>query len=860
MIDESRVSTGLEELDTILDGLRIGDNVVWKVDHIDDYLQFVQPYVSWARKNKKNIIYFRFARHRPVIEDLTGINVHVLDPTQGFESFAVAIHQVITYTGRGAFYVFDCLSDLLSAWATDHMIGNFFKITCPYLFDLDTLAYFALIRDAHSLKTIARIRETTQLLLEVYSHDDKLYLHPLKVWQRHSPTMFLPHTKIGKQFIPLANSYEATLLLSHILRKATFQSKQHLDHWQYLFLEAEEMLEQNASESNCKEMVNVICSHMIGREERILGLARKYFSLRDLLEIKSSLIDTGFIGGKAVGMLLAREILREDRAYEWEKYIEPHDSFYVGSNLYYSYIVHNGLWPLFMRQKTSDGYYEAATELYERILNGTFPPDTREEFQRLLEYFGQYPIIVRSSSILEDGFGNAFAGKYDSYFCVNQGSPEERIHGLEDAVKKIYASTMSKDALAYRRQRGLDRQEEIMALLIQRVSGVYRNHYYFPDLAGVGESYNTFVWHKDMDKKAGMLRLVLGLGTRAVDRVARDYPRIVALDNPMKMPHSGLNDTKKYSQKDIDVLDLKENILKSVSLAQLIHEVRDLPMELYGVHDKESMQKLESRGRGYQPYWILTFEKLLTQTIFPNIMQRILKTIEKAYDYPVDIEFTINYDAAGEMKINIVQCRPLQTRGERQQKVEFPPDVAEKSIFIQSSGDFMGGNYSKNITKIVYIEPEPYSKLAVQDKYELARFIGLLNREFTRDEAVMLIGPGRWGTSSPELGIPISFSEINNISVLVEMAFDAGGLIPDISFGSHFFHDLVETSIFYLALFPEESRCTFNRQWLNSRAQDNSSDASIHEKFRDMMKICDLGQSQVKLLADVVSQRILCFG
>jgi len=118
----------------------------------------------------------------------------------------------------------------------------------------------------------------------------------------------------------------------------------------------------------------------------------------------------------------------------------------------------------------------------------------RAQFRRMLNYFGQIPIIVRSSSFLEDGFGNAFAGKYESIFCVNACDPEERLLQFEDAVRRVYASTMDRSALEYRRQRGLDKMDEQMAILVQRVSGTKFDKYYMPCAAGVGFSYSVYRW------------------------------------------------------------------------------------------------------------------------------------------------------------------------------------------------------------------------------------------------------------------------------------------------------------------------------------------------------------------------------
>ena len=154
------VTTGIDGLDAILDGLRVGDNVVWMVRSLADYGYFVRAFVEAARRDGRAVIYFRFGQHDALLDDQPGVLIHELDPSRGFEPFTASIHAIIASEGPGAFYVFDSLSDLLSAWATDHMIGNFFQVTCPYLFEMETVAYFALIRERHDFKTIARIRET----------------------------------------------------------------------------------------------------------------------------------------------------------------------------------------------------------------------------------------------------------------------------------------------------------------------------------------------------------------------------------------------------------------------------------------------------------------------------------------------------------------------------------------------------------------------------------------------------------------------------------------------------------------------------------------------------------------------------
>jgi hypothetical protein len=855
-----RVSTGLKGLDEIVDNLRVGDNVVWRVDDIEEYAYFVQSYVNRALKDNRRVVYMRFAQHKPLVKQHANIRVYNLDAGSGFESFSTDVHTIITNEGKGVFYVFDCLSDLLSAWSTDLMIGNFFMITCPYLFELDTIAYFAIIRASHSYKTVARIRETTQVLIDTYKAGGLFCVHPLKVWQRYSPTMFLPHLQEGGQFIPIANSIDAAKLFHDVSRQTMERAHRKLDYWDRLFLHAQELLDKPWESGAKEDMIDRICRIMITREPRLSILVKENFTLEDLLQIRERLIGTGFIGGKAAGMLLARKILTEDRSFDWDKVLEPHDSFYVGSDVFYTYIVQNGWWKLRMEQKTKDGYFWAGKIMKEKMKNGTFPPEIREQFFEIVEYFGSSPFLVRSSSLLEDAFGNAFAGKYDSIFCVNQGSPEERYAQFESAVRRIYASTMNEDALMYRLQRGLENEDEQMALLVQRVSGSYRKHFAFPDIGGVGISYNTFVWKPDMDPKAGMLRLVFGLGTRAVNRTEGDYPRIVALDAPLVKPHGGMEDTRKFSQRDVDVLNLKDNKLQTIPLIKLMGQKLDINLEKIAVRDHETNEKLKQLGIKDQDAWIITFDELLSQTSFTKIMQKMLGKLETIYQYPVDIEFTVNFRKNGTFQINLVQCRPLQTMG-GETRVEFPDNVKSDAIFFRSEGKFMGGSIFQTIKRIIYVDPKGYNNLALTGKYNVARLIGKLNRKIeSREECpTMLLGPGRWGSSTPSLGVPVSFSEINNMNVLGEIAYVDANLIPELSYGTHFFQDLVETKIFYVALFPGDDNVIFDEHYV--KALPNHLDEIVPDahSYRDIVKVYDVEKTTIQIVADVVSQQVMCY-
>jgi hypothetical protein len=622
-----------------------------------------------------------------------------------------------------------------------------------------------------------------------------------------------------------------------------------------------ERLSQNAAHpKELQSLVHELCRIMIGREKRISKLAQQNFSLDDLINIKKRLIGTGYIGGKAAGMLIAQKILQNDKKFNWNKYLEPHDSFYIASDVFYSYIVENGCWKLFMEQKSPNGYFKVASQMKENFLKGKFPSQIREKFQEIIEYFGQSPIIVRSSSLLEDSFGNAFAGKYESLFLVNQGDPEQRYAEFEEAVRRIYASTMDESALAYRLQRGLDQKDEQMALLVQRVSGSYKNNYFFPDLAGVGVSYNTFVWKPELDPKAGMLRLVFGLGTRAVDRVEDDYPQTIALDQPLLRPYNDREGQYKFSQRNIDLLDTSENCFKTVEINDVLRDELQIPLDLIAEPDPETERRMKQLGMKDQRYWFITFKKLLSDTKFTKIMQKMLKSIEEYYKYPVDMEFTVNFTGNNSFKVNLVQCRPLQTKGTKI-NVSLPDNIEPENVIFTSQGYTMGGSISQRIKRIIYVNPQKYVETPVSQKYSIARVVGKLNKQITSREITptILIGPGRWGTTTPSLGVPVNFAEINNITVLAEIAYEGGNLMPELSFGTHFFQDLVESDIFYVALFPQKENVLFNKEKLEKMPNLLEKFSPQDKKYEDVVKVCDIDSEQLQIKCDVVSQKIACF-
>lgn len=843
-----RVSTGIKGFDEVIDHLRLGDNVVWQVDSVSDYKKMVEYFVQSSKTENMRVIYVRFANHAPIIDENMNIETYHINPKIGFESFTIEIHNLIKEQGKRVLYIFDCLTDLLEYWYSDLMIGNFFKATCPYLYDLETVAYFAIRRNYHTYSTIAGIRETTQLLLDLYQINEKTYIHPLKVWQRYSPTMFFPHLIQGQEAVCITSSSDASELFNSINRYEI-----RLDYWNTVFNDAKKMLSapREEQEATKKRLMHML----IGTESRMLQLCDRYFSLKDILAIASREIGTGFIGGKSVGMLLARKILEVEGGDRFTQYLEPHDSFYIGSDVFYTYIVQNGWWRLRTKQKTPEGYYTYAAELKEKLLHGSFPKDIQEQFINMLEYFGQSPIIVRSSSLLEDNFGNAFAGKYESVFCVNQGTPQERYEAFEQAVRTVYASTMNEDALNYRMNRGLAQKDEQMAILVQRVSGDRYGDYFFPHLAGVGVSSNLYVWDESIDMNAGMLRLVFGLGTRAVDRTDGDYVKVVCLDNPLRTPPINYDDEKKFSQHRVDLLSLSDNALENKNLDDVLSLPLKADTKLFASPDYATLARL--RELGYydrkMPY-ILNFKKLFTDTNFTAVMRDMLSLLSKTYDYPVDIEFTANFNKNGSYKINLLQCRPLQTKG-LGKTIKIPEIKDAKDCFFSSKGNFMGGNVRLPIDYVIFINAGAYLKLSEQEKYDVARRIGLINREMKGKNA-MLVGPGRWGSTTPSLGVPVHFSELCNMKVLCEYSLTKEGFMPELSYGSHFFQDIVETDIFYVAVFDGYRDVVFNPDFILRKENLLTSFLPDSGKYENVIHVAKT--DGMEIYSDIMTQRLLC--
>ncbi len=558
-----------------------------------------------------------------------------------------------------------------------------------------------------------------------------------------------------------------------------------------------------------EEIRVVLVRALISDHLEYVGVAKRWLTIDDLREVRRRRLGTGKIGGKAGGLLLAARILKESGDPELAAVIAP-PSRYVGADVFYQFMQLNGLSWINQKYKSVEEIREDYPRIQQAYINGRFPEEFENQLAAMLGDLGRTPLIARSSSLLEDSFSTSFAGKYESHFCPNQGAPEENLRALKTAIGRIFASVYNPDALLYRRQMGLLDYDERMALLIQTVQGQpYRNHFFFPPVAGVGYSRNRFRWHARFRSEDGFLRLVFGLGTRAVEQEAQDHPRLVALTRPELRPVVGLPQIRRYSQRQADVLDLRANTFTTIPIREVFQ----------ADHPAAPMLGQTDRGDHLSPVrtgsiepLVLTFDGLLAHSGWPERMKHLLQTLEKHYGCPVDIEFAAVFDstAPDRFRTYLLQCRPQHARLSGAE-IALPQDVPQADQ-VFASAHLVPDGHLTGVRYVVYVDPEGYHRLPDSSaRLSVARAVGRLNQHLA-DQPYLLIGPGRWGSSSPEFGVKVSYADLYRAAALVEIITGHDATEP--SYGTHFFQDLVEAGIYSLAVFPEQPGAVFNRRFL----------------------------------------------
>lgn len=595
-----------------------------------------------------------------------------------------------------------------------------------------------------------------------------------------------------------------------------------------------------------------MCRRLMTGEPQMEQLIVKHFSPADYFAVSDRLIGTGLIGGKACGLLLGRKLI-DTYLPETAKYLEPHDSFYIGTDVFYRYMVENECWPQHVRHQLKKKPAEKLDSFREALARGSFPDAVREQFSAMLKHYGNEPIIIRSSSVMEDGFGNAFSGKYESVFCTNQGSLEERLEAFENAVRTVYASTLSPAAIEYRKNRKLLGRDEQMALLVQRVAGTRHGELFFPMASGVGFSYNPYRWMEHINPAAGMLRLVAGMGTRAVNRTPGDYPRLVGLDRPQAMLWPTTRERHKYSQRRADVLNLSAGRLETRGCEDIFPLLAPAEQKYLFSHDTDAESHLKETGK-YRTVFFTDCQGMINHPEFIGHMKNILNVLERSYECPVDIEFSLTALNGGALGINLLQCRPLQ---ERKATMIQEPRYQPSEVLFEVTQASMRNSKTVCFDLIVMVDPRKYYAMPHHLKSRIAAAIGKINQALA-DKTAMLLVPGRIGTSSPELGVPVSYTEISRFQAICEISCPDAGYHPELSYGSHMFQDMVEADVFYAAIHDNHNTRLYQPELLSSWPDISHPLLADYPECRPVIQVRNLSGQPAALYLDAARGHALC--
>ncbi len=549
-----------------------------------------------------------------------------------------------------------------------------------------------------------------------------------------------------------------------------------------------------------------------------INIAKNHIEVRHFYDLVQRIIypagGYGRLGGKSAGLFLAQKILTKPGEHsEALSDLKFPKTWYITTDAIMSFLGYNNL------EEVNEQKYKEIDQIrleYQNVVqllkNSHFPIEIIKGLSMALDDLGDKPLIVRSSSLLEDRMGTAFSGKYKSLFLANQGSKQEKLDALTDAIAEVYASIFGPDPIEYRAERGLLDFHEEMGIMIQEVVGQRVGDYFLPAFAGVAFSNNEFRWSSRIKREDGLARLVPGLGTRAVDRVSDDYPILISPGIPNLRVNVTAEETMRYSPRRIDVINLKTCTFETKEIPALLEECgHEYPgiEKIISVYEDDHIYSPSALNLDFKKQNLfVTFEGLISRTPFIKQLQTILKTLQEKMNTPVDIEF-----ASDGKNLYLLQCRPQSsTAGNVASPI--PKDIAQDRI-VFSANRYISNGKLPDITHIVYVDPEKYSQLErSEEMLEVGRVIAKLNSLLPKRQFI-LMGPGRWGSRGDiKLGVPVTYSDFNNTAALIEIARKKGNYVPELSFGTHFFQDLVESSIRYLPLYPDDPGIEFNEKFL----------------------------------------------
>lgn len=540
-------------------------------------------------------------------------------------------------------------------------------------------------------------------------------------------------------------------------------------------------------------------------------------------------IGGGSLGGKARGLAFINTLLNEfrvDRQLEHITIAVP-TSVVIGTEVFDRFLEDNRLGS-FSIECDDDAL------LAERFQNAHFPPELLADLTALLESCN-YPLAVRSSSLLEDSQYQPFAGVYQTYMLPNQHPDRgERLQHLVAAIKCVYASTFSRNARRFLEATNYRLEEEKMAVIIQRVIGSARNGRFYPDFSGVARSYN-FYPSPPAESEDGVAAVALGLGKTVVEggqciRFSPSYPRhLLQLSSAASAVHN--------SQREFYAIAMDRSIWEEGS-PELLHlgleaaEQDGTLAALASTYSSENDAVYDGTSRpGVR---LVTFASILKHGVFPlaDILRVLLSIAEEGTRSPVELEFAVDLsrDDAGNREFGFLQLRPLAIAHELD---ETELGEADDAQLICRSATVLGHGQLREIRDIVVVDYERFERL---ESRPAAEAVGRLNHALRREQRpYVLIGVGRWGSSEPSLGIPVTWDQISGAVVIVEAGFRDLYVTP--SQGTHFFQNLTSNNVGYFTVNPERGEGWLDWSWLAAQEAVEEEDSVRHLRFESPLVI-----------------------
>ncbi len=567
------------------------------------------------------------------------------------------------------------------------------------------------------------------------------------------------------------------------------------------------------------------------------------------------LIGRGEVGGKAGGIIYIKKRMEDAPLTSYDHRILFPDSLVLTTEVYDHFIQDNRLADSVYAKCSGEITFD---EMAKGFLTARLP---RWAVLRLRDFLKEErrPLAVRSSALMEDSPNHSYAGVYLSEFLANVGSLEKRLQELISSIKRIYISTFGDRAKAYRKKHGLPWEDEKMAVLIQNMIGShYPGNMYYPLVGGVAYSRNFYPWTDRLSKEDGVARLCVGVGTQAV---SREYARVFSPKLPALRPEgSNPEEIIRYAQERVDVLDMDKETFHEVPLSSLANP--HFPKVVKVVNQDNTLSDY-SRFDKDDKRLIATFDQLIKYSRFSSltpILKSLLAKLEELFNTNIDLEFALDF--ANRDKL----AKLMDPEKQKAQDKDFPqrdevdlfyllqvrrlgsheefrpihlPEVTEEKVLLRAN-NVLGNGYKLDLKHLIFVDPKEYHH---SKGHQMAREVGKIDRKI--GGGYILIGPGRWGTSNPQLGVPTRYGEISGASVVVEMA--TGRFSPELSYGTHFYADMVASKTIYLPCRLDRGD-TFNREVLQRSVKQYGEDGVYHFEFKEGLDVYADGEEKKGLI------------